>query len=274
LTDQDAGVPYLSDVSFIGPQYEFSVNAAYETNEYPGFGASKSDYEDMVVAGNTFDYPYLHGQSIKNAGYSFVSANVQSILADTFNLNQFKVLDLILGKQKQTASGKMKKTLEFQTFPLDLQSKLADYCMKGGNMMISGAYVASDTYDENKGNAENFVCNILKIMPAHRGTTLFSGIFYESNHPEFKAQRRQFEYHHTLNNEMYAVESPDILGTVDENAFVICTYEGSDYPAGIAYANDDYKVCTFAFPFETIKDKASRDTIMTDVLHFLFNKTQ
>jgi len=274
LTDRDAGVPYISDVSFTGPQYEFSVNAAYETNEYPGFGASKSCYEDMVVAGNTFDYPYLHGQSIKNAGYSFVSANVQSILADTFDLNQFKVLDLILGKQKQTAPGKMKKTLEFQTFPLDLQSKLADFCKKGGNMMISGAYVASDTYDENKGNAENFVCNILKIMPAHRGTTLFSGIFYESNHPEFKAQRRQFEYHHTLNNEMYAVESPDILGTVDENAFVICTYEGSDYPAGIAYANDDYKVCTFAFPFETIKDKASRDTIMTDVLHFLFNKTQ
>ena len=65
MTDQDAGVPYLSDVSFTGPQYEFSVNAAYETNEYPGFGASKSDYEDMVVAGNTFDYPYLHGQSIK-----------------------------------------------------------------------------------------------------------------------------------------------------------------------------------------------------------------
>ena len=63
----------------------------------------------MVVAGNTFDYPYLHGQSIKSAGYSFVSASVQSILADTFNLNQFKVLDLILGKQKQTASGKMKK---------------------------------------------------------------------------------------------------------------------------------------------------------------------
>ena len=90
-------------------------------------------------------------------------------------------------------------------------------------------------------------------------------ILYESNHPEFKTQKRQFEYHHTLNNKTYAVECPDILEPADENAFVICTYEGSDYPAGIAYAND-YKACTFAFPFETIKDKASRDTIMIDVL--------
>jgi len=71
---------------------------------------------------------------------------------------------------------------------------------------------------------------------------------------------------------MYAVEHPDILEPVDKNAFVICKFEGSDYPAGIAYAND-YKVCTFAFPFETIKDEASRDAIMADVLDFLLNKT-
>ncbi len=272
MTDLDAGVPYLSDVSFTGPQYEFSVDAAYETNAYPGFGASKSCYEQMVVAGNTFDYPYLHGLSIKAAGYSFVSTNVQSIINNTCNLNQYRVLDLILGKQKQTTAGKIKKTPEFQTFPLDLQNKLADYCDKGGNMMVSGAYVASDTYDANKGNAGNFVCDVLKIKPADKDTVLFSGIFYASNHPEFRAQKRQFEYHHTLNNKMYAVEHPDILEPVDKNAFVICKFEGSDYPAGIAYAND-YKVCTFAFPFETIKDEASRDAIMADVLDFLLNKT-
>ncbi|MDD4490778.1 MAG: hypothetical protein PHD30_09815, partial [Paludibacter sp.] len=92
-------------------------------------------------------------------------------------------------------------------------------------------------------------------------------------HPVFFKGRRQFEYHHTPNNSMYAVEDPDLLVPVDEKAFIICRYEGNDYAAGVAYAGK-YKTCTFGFPFETIKDEESRDRIMSAVLHFFNSKKQ
>ncbi|MDD4427056.1 MAG: xanthan lyase [Paludibacter sp.] len=273
LTDQDAGVPYHYDVSFTGSQCEFGVEAPYINNENPGFGASASGYEHLVVAGNTFDYPFIHGKSIKSAGYSFVSTSVKSVISGAVNLQNYKVVDLILGKQKQTMSGNVKKLPEFQTFPLDLQQKLTEYCHNGGNLMVSGAYVASDLYDKNREDDGDFVSDLLKIKPLDKDTIIFSGVLYESRHPVFFKGRRQFEYHHTPNNSMYAVEDPDLLEPADDKAFVICQYEGNDYAAGVAYAGK-YKTCTFGFPFETIKDGESRDRIMTAVLQFFLSKKQ
>lgn len=273
MTDKDAGVPYQYDLNFTGSQYEFNVNSLYRDNENPGFGASKSDYEHMIIAGNCFDYPFMHGKAIKSAGYSFVSTSVKSVISGKINLQSYKAVDLILGKQKQTMSGIEKKITEFQTFPLVLQQKLKDFCHNGGNLMVSGAYIASDTYDSNKNYDENFVTDLLKIKPLDKDTIIFSGLLYESKHPVFFKGRRQFEYHHTPNNSMYAVEDPDLLVPVDEKAFIICRYEGNDYAAGVAYAGK-YKTCTFGFPFETIKDEESRDRIMSAVLHFFNSKKQ
>ena len=269
MVDKDAGVPYLYDLSFTGVQYEFSTQAIYVNNDNPGFGASKSDYENKVIAGNTFDYPFIHGQSIKSAGYSFVSSSVKAVISGTINMQDFMAVNLILGKQKQTMSGNVKKTPEFETFPLDLQQKLTEYCHNGGNLMVSGAYVASDLYDKTKGDNGNFVTSLLKIRPLDKDTIIFSGILYESKHPVFFKGKRQFEYHHDPNSRMYAVEDPDLLETADDKAFVICRYEGNDYAAGVAYAGK-YKTCTFGFPFETIKDAESRNRLMSAVLQFFF----
>lgn len=273
MTDKDAGVPYQYDLNFTGSQYEFGVDVPYKDNENPGFGASQANFEKSVIAGNTFDYPYIHGKSIKSAGYSFVSTSVKAVITGNINLQAYHAVNLILGKQKQTMSGIVKKTPEFQTFPLDLQHKLTEYCHNGGNLMVSGAYVASDSFKKDKEDKDNFVSNLLKIKPLDKDTIIFSGLLYESKHPVFFKGRRQFEYHHTPNNSMYAVEDPDLLVPVDEKAFVICRYEGNDYAAGVAFAGK-YKTCTLGFPFETIKDEESRNRLMSAVLHFFNTKKQ
>ena len=77
--DEDAGVSYLSDYAFIGKQYEFDRSKPWKSDDDPGFGASYSNYENKEIAGNSFDYPYLHGKAIKAAGYSFVSASKLSV---------------------------------------------------------------------------------------------------------------------------------------------------------------------------------------------------
>ena len=66
-------MPDRQDISFIGSQYEFRRPTPYADDDAAGFGASRADYEKEVIAGNTFDYPALHGRSIVSAGYSFVS---------------------------------------------------------------------------------------------------------------------------------------------------------------------------------------------------------
>ena len=271
MTDKLAGVPYLYDVSFTGNQYIFNVDSVYVDNENPGWGASKKDYDYAVIPGNTFDYPFIHGQSIKAKGYSFVSTSVKAVRTGSINLNKYKVIDLILGKQRQISFGKMEKEPSYQTFPLDLQSKLSTYCANGGNLLVSGAYIASDIQSTNPPQKHNFVENLFKIKTIEKDTLVFSGVLYQSGRKDFFKSKRQFEYHHTINNQMYAVEAPDLLQPTDKKAFEICRFEGNNYAAGVAYSGN-YKTCALSFPFETIKNKESRDMVMSDILDFFFNK--
>ncbi|MDE7091863.1 MAG: xanthan lyase, partial [Muribaculaceae bacterium] len=98
---RDHGVPYIYDASFIGSQFEFRRQIPWMDDDAAGFGASRANYEEKIVAGNTFDYVYRHGQAIRNAGYSFISTSVgafvESDVASTPG-----AIDLILGKQKET----------------------------------------------------------------------------------------------------------------------------------------------------------------------------
>ena len=70
--EQDPGVPYLSNISFSGAQIGFDRAQAGKEGE-GSLGYSGSELEGMKIAGNTFDYPFIHGKAIQAAGkYSFV----------------------------------------------------------------------------------------------------------------------------------------------------------------------------------------------------------
>ncbi|MDE6792316.1 MAG: xanthan lyase, partial [Muribaculaceae bacterium] len=65
-SDSDFGVPYINDISFIGFQTEFNRNAG------EAFGRSNGNYASQVIAGITFDYPYINGEAMMPAGKGFV----------------------------------------------------------------------------------------------------------------------------------------------------------------------------------------------------------
>lgn len=271
MNDKIAAVPYMYDVAFTGDQYVFTVDSAFVDNENPGWGASRKEYDAAVIPGNTFDYPFVHGQSIQAKGYSFVSSSVKAVRTGSVNLNKYKVIDLILGKQRRTFFGKKESKPAFETFPLDLQIKLSMFCAHGGNLMVSGAYIASDSNNPEQEQPFNFVENLLKIKPVEKDTIVFSGVLYQCENSNFFKNKKQFEYHHTINEEIYAVEAPDLLQVAHKDAFNICRFEGNHYAAGVAYSGN-YKSCALSFPFETIKDRASRDMVMSDILDFFFNQ--
>ena len=98
--DLDHGVPYLNDISYIGKMKEFRREIPWMDDDASGFGDSYANYETQVIAGNTFDYPAVHGAAILKAGFSFVSCSDEAVENGKVALNKYKHTDLILNKDE------------------------------------------------------------------------------------------------------------------------------------------------------------------------------
>ncbi|MEI8086062.1 MAG: xanthan lyase [Paludibacter sp.] len=268
LNDIDAGVPYLSDISLVGKQYEFKRSKPWVNDDAPGFGASHANYETKVIAGNSFDYPYIHGRAIKAAGFSYVSCSQKSIEKGDIDMNQYKIVDLILGKQKQTYIGNGKKVPEFKTFPLALQQVIHTYCQNGGNLMVSGAYIASDACESAHPMREDrlFLENVLKIK-FRTSKASVTGAVKVLNSPGRFFKKSNITYYDQPNAISYYVESPDAIEPMGEGAFTICRYSEDNLSSAVAYKGK-YKICAFGFPLETIRDEKDIAKLFESALRF------
>ena len=184
-------------------------------------------------------------------------------------MNEFKMVDLILGKQKQTLVGNGKKTSEFKTFPLALQQLIRLYSQKGGNILVSGAYLASDLCEGEhlKRDDRLFIENVLKYK-FRTSKASVSGSVKIVNSPNRFFKKNNISYYDEPNDISYYIESPDGIEAVGEGGFTICRYTENNISAAVAYSGK-YKTCAFGFPFETIKSEKDRNKIMESVLLFL-----
>ena len=266
----DAGVPYLADISFIGEQYEFRRYIPWSDDDAPGFGGSHGTHETMVVAGNTFNYPSLHGKAIKEAGYSFVSSSRKAVIDGVVNMNDFKLVDLILGKQKKTFIGNRQSAPEFKTFPLDLQQKIRQYTQNGGNIFVSGSNLASDMYhnSDSTGSDVAFVENVLKYKLRNAQASTSGNIrVVQSFATTFK--KSNFSYYDAPNPISYYVEAPDAIEPIDKKGYTICRYSENNLSAGIVYKTGKYAICALGFPFEAIREESERNKLMKSILEYL-----
>ena len=291
LDELDHGVPYQTDISYIGPMKEFRRQIPWMDDDASGFGDSYGTHETMVIAGNSFDYPAVHGEAILKAGYSFVSCGLtpcsslkkkngrDSIANQTdaasggipvLRMNDYKYVDLILGKQCQSKMGREGvKPLEFKTFSEEMQNAISDYCRTGGNFFVSGAYVASDLWDNRLAKADEkdkkFAMEVLKYK-WRTGQAARNGKVKGVASP-FPAIKGNYTYHQELNPESYVVESPDAIEPAVRGAFTVLRYSENNLSAGIAYKGD-YKTCVLGFPFESVRTPEEREQLMKAILAF------
>lgn len=261
----DHGVPDKVEYNYTGSQYEFRRSIPWMDDDAPGFGGSNSNFETTVIAGNTFDYPALYGQSIAKAGFSFVSVSRDAVTDGKIDMNTYKTVSLILGKQKQTKIGRGLQPAEFKTFPKALQEKISAYCNQGGNIFVSGAYIASDLWDTENPQSEDqaFASNILKYK-WRAGRAAVTGEVKSVLSP-FASISGKFDFYTTPNSISYAVESPDAIEPEGDDCYTIFRYSENNLSAGIAYKGT-YKTCVLGFPFETIKEEKNRDSLMKGIL--------
>lgn len=280
LDDMDHGVPYIKDISYIGKMKEFRRSIPWMDDDASGFGDSYANYETQVIAGNTFDYPAVHGSAILKAGYSFVSCSNESLSQEetskeaSVHMNDYQFIDLILGKQCQTKMGRGGiKPLEFKTFSKPMQEAIIAYCNQGGNLFISGSFVGTDLWDNcltvSNDVDKKFATEVLKYKwRVGRAATMGQVKCVTS---PFKILSGNYSYHNELNSDSYVVEAPDAIEPASKDAYTIMRYSENNLSAGIAYKGN-YKTCVLGFPFEAIRTESERDVLMNSILTFFDEK--
>jgi len=263
----DHGVPYLEDISYIGSQYEFCRSTPYGDDDAAGFGASRADYETQVVAGNTFDYPSRHGEAIAAAGYSFVSCSAGAVADGSVRLADYRIVDLMLGKQRRTTVARGAMPARYEAFPSALRRRIADYLDGGGGLFVSGAYVGSDPCSgPDADSGRMFTAEVLKFK-LRTGRAAVRGAVRSVTSP-FESIAGRYEYFHTPGPESYVVESPDAIEPASEGAFTVFRYGENNLSAGVAYRDDDRRICTLGFPFEAVRTPEQRRDLMRGILEF------
>jgi hypothetical protein len=253
---QDPGVPYISNISFCGAQTGFDRTQAGKEGK-GSLGHSGNELEGMKIAGNTFDYPFIHGKAIQAAGkYSFVSCSDEAVENGLVTLEDYPVVDYILGLEKEDPANKA----YYKTFSSAMQRIMTSYCQAGGNLFVSGAYVGSDM-SGTQGNRE-FTEKILKYG--------YQGSLTDKSSNQIKGLGRTITIPRLPNESSYAVPAADCIVPVD-TAFPVFTYAPGNQSAGIAYKGN-YRTFVLGFPFESIQSEADRATIMAGILGFFTQK--
>lgn len=253
----DPGVPYLSNISFCGAQTGFNRAQAGKEGE-GSLGHSGQELEGIKIAGNTFDYPFIHGKAIQAAGrYSFVSCSDEAVENGLVTLEDYPIVDYILGLEKEDVTAKR----FYKTYSSVMQRMITSYCQSGGRLLVSGAYVGSDM-SGTQGNRE-FTERVLKYgyqsSIADKSINSINGLGLTVTIPR-------------LPNEVsYAVPSVDCIVPVD-TAFPVFTYAPGNQSAGIAYKGTDYRTFVLGFPLESILSEIDRATIMAGILGFFTQK--
>ena len=240
---RDPGMPYISTTSYCGPQYAFDRNQIGK-GEPDGLGYSTGEWEGKQIAGNTFDYPFVHGKAIQAAGYhSFVSCSDEAIEQSYIRMEDYPMVDLILGAEKKTLSEK-------------LQQRIGDYTQQGGNLMVSGSYLGSIL-------PASIAQNTLKFTHGGSMWGITTGQVFGAN--------TSFTFPTQVNEKSYAVPAPDCLLPTG-GAYSTFVYTPGNYGAGIAYKGTNFRTFVLGFPLESIDNAQHRSRIMKAALDLFMSK--
>ncbi len=265
----DEGVPDKYDIGYVGSQHNFNPQSKWETDDVPGHGASYADLETTLFTGNTFDFSYIHGKAIANAGLSFNSTSDEAVENLTINISNYNFIDLIYGEEKETAwqtsfadsiNGK-----RFKVFPAKMKNIISHYLKAGGNLFVSGAYIGSDLFLEKDSTDIKFATEVLKYRLASDHAVKNGSVNIVSN--SFILSGRQINFNSIFNKDIYRVEAPDALATTNGSSTFL-RYSENLYSAGVVY-KEKYGVVSIGFPFETIKTDIERNELMLTILKYL-----
>ena len=154
-----------------------------------------------------------------------------------------------------------------------MQEAIAAYCKQGGNIFVSGAFVASDLWDNHLTKPEEsdkqFATEVLKYKWIVGQAATMGKIDCVAS--PFASFDGKYDYYNELNESCYIVESPDGIVPACKDAYTVMRYPENNISAGVAYKGD-YKTFVMGVPFETLRTAAERAELMKGILSFFDDK--
>lgn len=245
----ESGVPWGKDILMAGTVFNFDRNSEYTSDDNPGFGGSYTDMCGTQIAGNTFDFVYQHGRAVLDAGYAFESSSAEAFTGGT----DAWAVDLICGKQLTTQVGRGAVPHKFEVFTHDLQNALKTYTSRGGHVLISGSYIATDAWDHlypGVPKAPESTRSFIKQVLGYEWVTNFGDVSGFAK-PQPKSNLPLVSYNRAWSPLVYKVDNADGIAPAGMNSRVLLRYEGTNIPAATFLNGNGYRVAAFGFPLET-----------------------
>lgn len=267
----DSGVPDRRDITFIGEMYNFRRSDEWITNYRQGFGASYSDQAGNIVAGNSFDYPYVHGKAIMEAGHAFYSCSNECFTSDTLFCKGAWTIDLICGKQVST---KVRENTKYTVFPYEMQAAIKKATSAGINIIVSGAYIGTDIEDNiypitidsaYRANTSKFAKDVLGYAFVTNQASRSGKIKPCADQPSDEV----FHLVTRMNPHKYCVESPDGIKPASNSGSIIFRYSDSEIPAGVAHEGEGYRCISYGFPIEALDSEEFINKLISNTLEYL-----
>ena len=264
----DSGAGYIEDISFIGEQVIFDRKLSRSENDNYALGTSYTDYEDRVIAGNSFDYPALHGEDLRSLGYSFCSASVKAVENGSIKLENYPIVDLILGKQRTTSVGRGAMGYRYKVLSEQMQKIIKDYTAIGGDIFISGSYLLTDLWHGAEATESDKAFAEQVLHSKFGGSAILRSGEINTKPTKFSQKRIKLSFNTLPSEEVYPAETPEVVIPACDKAITALQYAGSHDSAAVAYSGD-YSIFVMGFPYETIVDDSERRTLLSEILTWL-----
>lgn len=249
--DMEPGIPFHHDISFCGEQYEFDREIPWQDDDAPGFGASKSNYEYSVVAGNTYDFAASHAFEALRKGYDIVSSSVDAFsFLGSADTSHCAIIDILMGRKGSASK--------------NLQSTISSCLKEGKGVIISGSELFSAAWKAKDSLNIEWLAGLTysKLMTWHATETgKVKGV---NNHLGMNPSAA-FSFFTEPNPVKYCIPHPDAIIPARSDCQTIYRYAGNNISAG-TFRNDSCKVVTLGFPIEALSSQSEIDSLMAELL--------
>lgn len=246
---QDPGVVYGENMGWMGYQQVFD-KAQMGIMDTNGLGYTDSSLVGKTIKGNSFDNIETHVRALaKLKKYNIVSCSDESVAYGLVDLEDFDLVDIIMGLEKNDANA----LKSYHTFDDTWQKLIRNYTRSHGNILVSGAYIGSDMQAMKE---MDFLQNTLRMNYLHsQKVSQDSTSVLIDSYPTALYQYPCAEH--------YGLTYVDVLDTVGSSRVLLRYLNG--YTAGTIYKANDYGCAVLGFPLECITDKQAQTKLLQQI---------
>lgn len=275
----DGGVPYMREINFIGKQYENRKEITWKDDDSPGFGGSYTDQAGETYPGNTFDFTSIHGKAILAAGHAFHSVSSSAFISDESLSKGDWAMDMICGKQVTTLAGCRGKTpAKFTVFSSEMQEAIKRYTAAGGNVLLSGANIGTDIWDqiypyepdeEFRKNSIEFAENVLGFRWMTNFATNGTSVWPMKNAAlDMTGSIGRMGFHRYRNKVIYNVETPDGIVPASDKSQTFLRYTDTNISAAVCFEAEHYKTACIGLPIEVLEKQSDINALIERILKY------